>query len=245
MGVITAIEWTDHTFNPWWGCTKVSPGCDHCYAETFDKRVGGAHWGAHAERRTFGDKHWNEPLRWQRDAEKAGARRKVFCASMADVFDNRAPEGARPRLWTIIGQTPALDWLLLTKRPQNIDVAPRRAWLGTTTENQEELDRRWPHLRRHEAAVHFFSAEPLLGPLTLPADFLERGNRAWVICGGESGPGFRPMNPDWARGLRDQCTEAGVPFFFKQWGGLRPKSNGSLLDGIAHKEFPHPSEVSR
>lgn len=145
MGENSKIEWTHHTFNTWWGCVKVSPACDNCYAESLSKRFGD-HWGPKAEYRTFSDKHWNEPLRWNRAAEKAGERHRVFCASMADVFDNRAPEGARERLWALIRQTPHLDWLLLTKRPQNIaEMLPEdwgdgypNVWLGVTVENQRK-----------------------------------------------------------------------------------------------------------
>lgn len=166
LGKSTPIEWTDHTFNPWWGCTKVSPACDHCYAEAWDKRTGGDHWGPHSNRRTFGDKHWNEPLRWDRAAAEAGARRRVFCASMADVFDNAAPENALSRLWQLVRSTPWLDWQLLTKRPQNIrTMLPpdwgegyANVWLGTTTENQEEADRRVVHLSSSKLGCGFCRA---------------------------------------------------------------------------------------
>src|SRR6185437_14583692 len=115
MGEVTSIAWCDHTFNPWHGCTKVSPGCDNCYAATFDKRVGGNHWGKGVERRVFADKHWREPLKWNEDAAASRVRRRVFCASMADVMDDEAPAGQRERLWALIDDTPHLDWLLLTK----------------------------------------------------------------------------------------------------------------------------------
>jgi protein gp37 len=255
MGETTAIEWTDHTFNPVWGCVKVSPACDNCYAAAFDHRLGGEHWGAHAPLKEFGDKHWAEPLKWDRAATKAGVRRRVFCASMADVFDNRWPDGIRDRLWRLILATPSLDWLLLTKRPQNIaKMLPLdwragypNVWLGTTVENQEEANRRIPHLLSVPAAVRFLSCEPLLGPLDLeyPEAFFPDGapmccsgyecgcrgqpieppmihGISWVICGGESGHSARPMHPDWAVSLRDQCAAAGVPFLFKQWGSHLP-----------------------
>jgi protein gp37 len=231
LGKSTAIEWTDHTFNPWWGCTKISPACDHCYAEAWDKRTGGSHWGSHANRRTFGDKHWMEPLRWDRAAAAAGTRRRVFCASMADVFDNAAPEGALDRLWQVVRTTRWLDWQLLTKRPQNIrKMLPPdwgrgygNVWLGTTTENQEEADRRIPHLILVTARVRFLSCEPLLGPILLRPDWFH-GNLHWIIAGGESGPRARPSNPEWFRSLRDQCASSGLAFHFKQWGTWRPET---------------------
>jgi protein gp37 len=229
LGKNTTIEWTDHTFNPWWGCTKVSPACDHCYAEAWDKRTGGNHWGAHAERRTFSEKHWEEPLRWNRAAAAGGSQRRVFCASMADVFDNAAPDGARERLWQVIRATPRLDWQLLTKRPQNIvKMLPANwgdgygnVWLGTTAENQEEADRRIPHLLSVAVRVRFLSCEPLLGPISLRPTWL-REQLHWIIAGGESGPKARPSNPEWFRSLRDQCVSAGVAFHFKQWGNWAP-----------------------
>ena len=195
MGESTKIEWCHHTFNPWWGCTRVSPGCGHCYAETFDKRIGGHHWGAQSERRTFGDKHWAEPLKWDREAAAAGERRRVFCASMADIFeDHPALEPHRQRLWELIANCLSLDWLLLTKRPENFgsmlpwrsgprpprtgDVATvactdlchkpwPHVWLGVTAEDQQRADERVPVLLSTPAAVRFMSYEPALGPVDL------------------------------------------------------------------------------
>lgn len=254
MAENSAIEWTDHTFNPWWGCTRVSPACNHCYAETLAKRFGTG-WGDKADRKFFGDKHWNDPLRWNRSAERSGVRARVFCASMADVFEAR-PELAeqRMRLWNLIDNTPMLDWLLLTKRPENVrDMVPTgwlteygmpaemgggrvgnwpaNAWVGTTVENQRYADERIPHLLEVPAPVLFLSCEPLLGPLDLsrylPGDRAcwdgpEPRTIGWVIAGGESGRGARPMHPEWARDLRDAATAAGVAFLFKQWGDWQP-----------------------
>jgi protein gp37 len=251
VGADTAIEWATHTFNPWTGCTRVSPGCDHCYAAEQAKRnpaVFGSWEPGGARKRTSAD-YWKQPLRWNREAERTGVRPRVFCASMADVFDNQVPEEWRWSLWRLIASTPHLDWLLLTKRPQNIalmlpeptlasmedaEEGPWHApwpwpnvWLGTTVENQAEADRRIPHLLAVPAARRFLSCEPLLGPVDLSAWWKENPPGStywhpngihWVIAGGESGPGARPMHPDWARSLRDQCAAAGVPFFFKQWG---------------------------
>src|SRR5688572_13560706 len=121
MGKNSPIEWTHHTFNPWWGCTKVSPACDHCYAEAWARRVGAKVWGSRAGRRFFSDNHWREPIRWNTAAAEMKARQRVFCASMADVFEPRPDlDGSRARLWELIRQTPWLDWLLLTKRPEHV-----------------------------------------------------------------------------------------------------------------------------
>lgn len=182
MAEKTEISWSDATFNPWWGCIEVSPACDNCYARTWAKFTGYDVWGTAAEtpRRFFGDKHWNEPRKWNRDAEAAGERRRVFCASMADVFEqNDALDVHRHRLWSLILATPNLDWLLLTKRPQNITRMVPKAWLewppfnvwyGTTVENQHYADQRIPILLAVPAAVRFLSMEPLLGPVNLLND---------------------------------------------------------------------------
>lgn len=251
MGQQTAISWCDHTFNPWWGCVKVSPACDHCYAETFSKRVGLKVWGHDSERRFFGPEHWLEPERWNRAAERARTRRRVFCASMADVFEDR-PELALPRmqLFNLIEKwTPWLDWLLLTKRPANIlrmvpnewrSQFPSNVWIGTTAEDQHWLDVRARYLADVPAIVRFLSYEPALGPLTELA-FYTGGAGArfhWVIAGGESGHHARAMKPEWVRFVRDTCIITGTPFHFKQWGGVHPKANGCELDGREWKEFP-------
>lgn len=243
MGETTTISWTDHTFNPWWGCARVSPGCQHCYAESFAKRTGNAVWGKDSDRRRFGDNHWNEPLKWNRAAQGSGRPALVFCASMADVFEDRPDhEEDRIRLWDLIGRTPWLEWQLLTKRPENIsrmapDLGywPANVWLGCTVEDQQRADERIPHLLAVPASVRFLSMEPLLGPVDLlnHVDGID-----WVIVGGESGPGHRPLNPDHAVSLRTQCRHWGVPFLFKQHGGQYPTSGGDLLDGSQHKAFP-------
>lgn len=252
MGADSKIEWTDATVNFWWGCTKVGPGCDHCYAKTL---VEGRLSGDFSQRVRSAASTWKQPLAWNRKAEREGVHYRVFCASLADVFDNQVPVEWRADLWWLINDTPQLDWLLLTKRPQNIsrmlpadwgDGYPN-VWLGTTVENQTEADRRIPHLLAVPAAVRFLSCEPLLGPVDLRqwigsrpyigastyggVDGFRRcdlsgstGLLDWVICGGESGPGARPMHPDWARSLRDQCEAAGVAFHFKQWGEWAPST---------------------
>ena len=246
MSENSPIEWTDHTFNPWWGCAKVSPGCDNCYAERLAARFKPRLqlWGTTKEgglRFVFDDnhrKHWNEPLGWNRKAAARGVRERVFCASMADVFDNAPMDDERDELWTLIHKTPSLDWLLLTKRVGNVARMvrpswmnghwPANAWLGISVVNQEEADRDVPKLLAAPARVRFLSIEPMLGPIDLRAfilgkmaairrDLLPTGLH-WIIAGGESGPGARPAHPDWFRSLRDQCADAGVPFLFKQWG---------------------------
>ena len=173
MAENSKIEWTTHTFNPWIGCTKVSAACDFCYAEKWDHRyTGGTRWGPHADRTRT--KNWSAPRKWNREAEKTGVRPRVFCASLADVFDNHRsilPEW-REDLWKLIDETPNLDWLLLTKRPQNImkmiperwrDGLPSHVWIGTTVEDQKSADQRIPALLQVPAAIRFLSCEPLLG----------------------------------------------------------------------------------
>jgi protein gp37 len=256
MASNSSIEWTDHTFNPWWGCVKVSPACAHCYAETFARRVGQDVWGLHAERRFFGEAHWAEPLRWNRQLQRESGRRRVFCASMADVFeDNPSVAGTRARLWDLIRETPNLDWQLLTKRPANISrMLPSdwgsgyiNVWLGTTVENQKYAEERIPHLLGVPARIRFLSCEPLLGPLNLSRWFYIRATRGvrrrgtlhWVIAGGESGRSARPMEREWLVGLHEQCEKAGVAFFFKQWGGFNRKQAGRELDGRTWDELPY------
>ena len=252
MAENSAIEWTEHTFNPWIGCQKVSPGCDHCYAETWDARglqQRESRWGPQAVRTRTSAAYWRKPLAWDRAAAAEGKRALVFCASLADVFDNHASIRLEWRhdLWKLIAATPHLDWLLLTKRPQNVPKIvsgwmgphswPSNVWIGTTVENQTEADRRIPHLLAIPARIRFLSVEPMLGPVDLERVWMDRvqhrfGDSAnlpglsWVICGGESGPGARPMHPARARSLRDQCNAAGVPFLFKQWGEYAPEEIG-------------------
>ena len=239
MGKHSAIEWTDHTFNPWWGCEKVSPACLHCYAETWAKRVGQSVWGAKSARRFFSDQHWRSPILWNRECEKDGIRRRVFCASMADVFESRSDlDPWRERLWDLIAQTPSLDWLLLTKRPDEIasDVPwssewPSNIWIGTTIESQEWTPR-IEHLVKLPARVRFLSCEPLLGPLDLSAWLSEID---WVIVGGESGPRARPLQHAWAADILRQTQKAGTVFHFKQWGEWMP-SAGSEMKKVGKKK---------
>ncbi|MGU7780694.1 phage Gp37/Gp68 family protein [Burkholderia sp. PU8-34] len=284
MSENTKIEWCDHTFNPWEGCQKVGPGCDHCYAESRNARFAGGtamNWGPGAPRRLTSPANWRKPLAWNarpflacrecgwrgdRPANVNGiaacpeircasfdlalARRRVFCASLADVFDKAVSPTWRAELFELIERTPNLDWLLLTKRIGNVSVMLRdtlgdimrsenswpwpNVWLGATIVNQAEADRDIPKLLEIPARVRFLSMEPLLGPVDLRLE--SRNDIArwdglgrdlplrridWVIVGGESGHGARPMHPDWARSLRDQCEAARVPFLFKQHGEWR------------------------
>lgn len=267
MSATTNIEWCDSTFNPWIGCTKVSPGCDHCYAERqMDQRLGRVRWGAGQPRQRTSAENWRQVERWngQPLAECAvcglrsenplmaqcrgpgrsqhlwqPARRRVFCASLADVFDGDVPTDWRRDLYALIERTPNLDWLLLTKRIGNAramlgecsfgrwDSMPLPSvWLGATIVNQAEADRDIPKLLATPAATRFISVEPMLGPVDLSGPLAANALREidggpaidWVVAGGETGPGARPMHLDWVRSLRDQCQAAGVPFMLKQWG---------------------------
>jgi protein gp37 len=240
----TKIEWADHTFNPWEGCQKVGPGCDHCYAETRNARFAGGtaiNWGPGAPRRRTSAANWRKPLAWNAAHAEFyaihGHRQRVFCASLADVFDNAVDPSWRADLADLIQATPNLDWLLLTKRIGNVgpmltamflDGAPPNVWLGATIANQEEADRDIPKLLQVAVDTRFLSMEPLLGAVDLTPMFEHRAEQwsdtgvDWVIVGGESGPGARPMHPHWARDLRVQCASAGVPFLFKQWGEWLP-----------------------
>ena len=255
MAETTAIEWADSTFNPVWGCQKISPACDFCYAEALDRRTGGKHWGPNAPRRRTSTLNWNKIHKWNRQADaffvKHGRKRRVFCASMADVFDNKWKTQWRDDLWQLIRDCPDMDWLLLTKRPQNLEkMKPAfwneikgHIWLGTTVENQDIADKNIPHITRHDTAVRFLSCEPMLGMIDLDLAGID-----WVIAGGESGGRntSRPADPVWYQSLRDQCARAGVPFLFKQWGNWDQnqsyhgdrKALGRTLDGIIHDGFP-------
>lgn len=277
MGQNSSIEWTHHTFNPWIGCTKVSAGCANCYAEALmDKRWGKVKWGPNGTRNRTSDSNWREPFKWDKAAAKEGERHRVFCASLADVFEDR-PELVpwRRDLFDMVCRTPHLDWLLLTKRPENalrmmveaglyaaenpnLPCPQPNLWIGTSVEDQAAADARIPHLLRIPAAVRFLSCEPLLGPVDLDGIQRDRWTRYsvlhgcgtttrgvvgqsipnvfgkrvdWVIVGGESGHGARPMHPEWPRLLRDQCLVAGVPFHFKQWGEWAPQTDPSQYAG--------------
>jgi protein gp37 len=253
MADVTGIQWTDATFNPWWGCERVSPACAHCYADTVAHRYGHDLWGAETSRRFFGDEHWRQPLRWDRKAEASGTRTRVFCASMADVFEDRDElEKWRVRLWGLIEATPNLDWQLLTKRPENVaamvpweDDWPANVWIGASIENSR-FTFRADVLRELPAAVRFISAEPLLGSLMLNGKPnrrpLELEGISWVIVGGESGPRARPMRLEDAQELVDACRAGGVAPFVKQLGSVLGKSYGGGKGGDI-EAFPAPLQV--
>jgi protein gp37 len=289
MSENSAIEWTDATWGPLLGCSKVSEGCRNCYAinEAWKKQhhphpaVRAAYAGL-VEKRSDGSLNWTGkvnfiperleiPLRWK-------TPRRIFVNSMSDLFHGTVSDEAIDHIWAIMAATPRHTYQILTKRPERmaeylsdpiriqcsvldrITPADRsgslewrwplpNVWLGTSVEHQAAADERIPHLLATPAAVRFLSCEPLLGPIefsdvTKRADAVQQlGKKAmdgihWVITGGESGSQHRPIDPDWARSLRDQCQAAGVPFFFKQWSGFRPKAAGRLLDGREWNELP-------
>ena len=225
----TNIEWTDHTFNPWWGCTRVSPACEHCYAEAWSKRFGFDVWGHRNSRRFQSDSYWREPLKWDAHAAACGTRPRVFCASMADIFEwGHDLRKWRHKLWDLIEQTPNLDWLLLTKRPHLIqrlapwtDQWPSNVWLGTTAETQRWANKRVPYLQDVPVGIKFLCCEPLLGEIDIHGSLAD-GTLNWIIVGGESGPKARAVDPLWVRQIRDSCSEFDTPFLFKQWGEWAP-----------------------
>ena len=234
MGADSKVEWTDHTFNPWVGCTKISPGCDHCYAEGWAKRSGLVKWGG--TRRRTSAAYWRQPLKWNAEAQRTGVRARVFCASLADVFDNQVPEEWRADLFALIKRTKALDWLLLTKRIGNVrrmtqsaawgsgmhpgmhHSLPPNVWLGITVVNQEEADRDIPKLLWNNARVRFLSCEPLLGPvdLTRLTATFENGTLHDFNC----------LNSDYGRGEPAHPTVDWVIIGGESGHGARPFTLG-------------------
>ena len=236
------IEWCHHTFNAWWGCAKDCEACMNCYAKAHSPRFFLS--GINAPRYRALEKHWLLPLNWNAAAQKVGKRARVFCASMADIFEDHSGVTAnRERLWRMIESTPWLDWLLLTKRPENIGSMvpwtgswPRNIWLGASAENQKRANERIPVLLSHPAEVHFVSAEPLLSALDLRPYMTGTASLDWVITVGESGASARPTQEEWIRDVRDQCCDHGVNFFFKQWGRFAPDLDGRLMRLRSDKE---------
>lgn len=260
MAETTAIAWADATFNPWIGCQAISPGCDHCYAEAYAKRVG----RDFANRTRTSEAYWREPYKWDRRARESGKPWRVFCASLADVFDNDVPQEWRLDLWDLIRLTPNLQWMLLTKRIGNARAFlpaewtmygsswPSNLWLGITVVNQEEADRDIPKLLSINARIRFLSIEPQLGRVDLCETFgmwwnstmncwegssdmpfnnrHGQGGIDWVINGGESGHHARQFDLAWARTLRNTCRVAGAAFFMKQLG-RKPIAIGGAQPG--------------
>ena len=234
MGDKSAIEWTDATWNPVTGCTPITAGCDHCYAKALSKRL--QHMGVAKYRQGFDvtlhPDTLPQPLRWK-------TPRRVFVNSMSDLFHARVPKHFVAQVWEIMQACPQHTFQILTKRPERMarwtesHPAPPNVWLGTSVEDQRVV-RRIDSLRECRAHVRFLSCEPLLGPLS----GLDLTGISWVIAGGESGHDYRAVDPEWVRDLRDQCVQRGVPFFFKQWGGVTPKAGGRNLDGRTWDESP-------
>lgn len=261
MGEVSGISWTDATFNPWWGCTRVSPGCERCYAETLaTTRHRLPVWGVDAPRKAMSDAYWRDPIKWDRRAGKEGVRRRVFCASMADVFEippvrnvpaNLVINDGRRRLFELIASTPNLDWLLLTKRPENVVELippawsergwPRNVWLGVTAEDRRRARERVSILVDIPARVRFVSHEPALEGVDL-SQWLGAHGVHWVITGGESGMNARAYHLEWADDIIEQCRAANVAPFVKQLGANPRHTTRWQPYQVAHKKGADPAE---
>ncbi len=247
MSVNSKIEWTEATWNPITGCTKISEGCQNCYAERMSKRLAGR-WGYPKENPfavTFHENRLDEPLKWKKP-------RRIFVCSMGDLFHEDVKESWIDQIMEVIDDCPQHTFLILTKRPENMWVKlhgvteevpcrflgsgdfPDNVWLGVTAENSEQAWKRIPLLAEfYPAKIKFVSVEPMLGPLTIHPKWADKID--WVICGGETGPGARPIDPFWASNLKLQCQAAQIPFFFKQIGA---GNKSRLLDGELYEEMP-------
>jgi protein gp37 len=244
MAESTAIEWTDATWNPVTGCTKIGTGCDHCYAERFSERFRGTpkHPFEHGFDLTLRPERLEQPLRWRHP-------RMIFVNSMSDLFHKDIPTEFIARVFDTMERAHWHTFQVLTKRSSlmrdflrrryGVYRGPGHMWFGVSVEDGSKTSR-IRHLQDAPAGVRFLSVEPLLGPMGI----LDLKEIDWVIVGGESGPAARYMNPDWVREVRDQCLENGVAFFFKQWGGLRPKSGGRKLDRREWSQFPKDAASS-
>jgi protein gp37 len=236
----TRIEWTESTWNPVTGCSKVSPGCAHCYAETFAERWRGVR--DHPYEQGFDLRLWPQrleaPLRWRQP-------RMVFVNSMSDLFHEDIPDDYVESVFDVMARAERHTFQVLTKRHERlVELAPAlpwppNVWVGVSVENRRFVHRA-DHLRQVPAAVRFISAEPLLGPL----DGLDLSGIHWLIAGGESGHRHRPVRQEWLAELRDRCLEEGVAFFFKQWGGRTPKAGGRLLDGVEWSQMPDSQRLA-
>ncbi len=240
MAGTTSIEWTTATWNPVTGCTKISAGCDNCYAERFAERFRGVkgHPFENGFDLTLRPERLDQPLRWRQG-------KKIFVNSMSDLFHKGIPRNFVDQVFDTMEKADQHTFQILTKRSSRMrdyinarysgGAAPGHIWLGASVEDGSKLSR-VDHVRKTRAAVGFLSIEPLIGPV----DGIDLSGIQWVIVGGESGPRSRPMEAAWVRPIRDQCIARGIPFFFKQWGGFRPKSGGRALDGREWDEFPEP-----
>jgi protein gp37 len=238
MGSATTIEWTDATWNPVTGCTKISAGCDHCYAERFSERFRGTsgHPFEMGFDLTLRPERLDQPLRWR-------APRMIFVNSMSDLFHKKIPKQFIERVCDTMERADWHTFQVLTKRSSLMrdflrqryisDHAPMHIWYGVSIEDESKKSR-IGHLQDAPAGTRFLSIEPMIGSVGK----LDLVGIDWVIVGGESGPGARPMHANWVREVRDQCLDSNVAFFFKQWGGLRPKSGGRELDGREWNQFP-------
>lgn len=248
MASKTAIEWTEVTWNPTTGCDRISSGCDNCYALKLAKRLkamGAAKYQADGDPRTSGPgfaltthpETLDEPYGWR-------APRTVFVNSMSDLFHAKVPVSFIREVFEVIADTPQHTYQVLTKRSSRLRKLadrldwPANLWMGVSVESADVVYR-IDDLRQVPAAVRFLSCEPLLGPLT----GIDLDGIGWVIAGGESGHGYRPVDTKWVQGLRDGCVAAGVPFFFKQWGGRTAKSMGRLLDGTVWDQYPESHQA--
>ncbi|MEV0582067.1 phage Gp37/Gp68 family protein [Nonomuraea sp. NPDC050310] len=246
MAQTTSIEWTELTWNPTTGCDRISAGCDNCYALTLAARLkamGAAKYQADGDPRTSGPgfaltTHPDtllQPLRWR-------SPRMVFVNSMSDLFHARVPLGYLRQVFDVMAATPQHTYQILTKRSRRLRHLaplldwPPNVWMGVSVEDHAQTHR-IDDLRTVPSALRFLSLEPLLGPLPT----LDLAGVGWVIVGGESGPGRRPIHPAWVTDLRDRCLDAGVPFFFKQWGGHTPKAGGRQLEGVVWDQMPAPA----
>ena len=262
MAVNSAIEWTEATWNPVTGCTRVSAGCDNCYAVAMTKRLDAIGQKKYQGLVNPGKQHFNGILKLHSDSLIVPLRRNkptlYFVNSMSDLFHKQVPKTFIQAVFDVMAQTPHHTYQILTKRPERMaSIVPRlkvhgdntfsekplpNVWLGTSVENQATAEERIPFLQKTPAAVRFLSCEPLLGPLDLCEylnPFVTAGREIhWVIVGGESGWNARPMKKEWVHSIRQQCHSAGVAFFFKQWGGVKKKKTGRVLDGRTYDEMP-------
>ena len=240
MSAGTGIEWTEATWNPVTGCNKVSPGCKNCYAERLSMRLQKMRSPKYARgfEVALHPKSLKDPMKWKKP-------RLVFVNSMSDLFHEKIPVDYIDSVFEVMVRCPQHTFQILTKRPEQASLLhlpwARNIWLGVSVESEAYIER-VRSLLRIPSIVRFVSAEPLLGPLPSLGPYMD--DLDWIIAGGESGPHCRPMDPDWARGIRDMCVRTHVPFFFKQWGGVNKKKAGRTLDGLTWNQMPVQAQGS-